>query len=198
MALSATNATKPTSEAGTKGAPAMPAEPASSAVPQGQDGAPVSAMSESTRKQAMAALQNSLAFSQIIGVLMQSQHYKHYSLSDLEWLVLPPLTTGQFKIGEAKPNNNGLPIPVAVVFWASVSAEVDERLTQNAGAAMRLRPDEWKSGNILWLVGSVGQPRFVRHVLSQLVETTFKGRDVKIAGRDKDGKPAVQLLQPQK
>jgi hemolysin-activating ACP:hemolysin acyltransferase len=152
-----------------------------------------SAIPEKDRRQAMAALRNSLAFTQIIGVLMRSEHYKHYTLGDLEWLVIPPMLAGQYRIGEAKPKTGGS-IPVAVVLWASVSADVDKRLQQIGREPIRLRPDEWTSGDILWLVHAAGEPRFVRPVLKQLSETAFKGRQVKLRGVGKDGKPAVQLL----
>jgi len=152
-----------------------------------------SALPEKDRRQAMAALRNSLAFTQIIGVLMRSEHYKHYTLGDLEWLVVPPMLAGQYRIGEAKPKTGGS-IPVAVVLWARVSADVDKRLEQIGRAPIRLRPDEWTSGDILWLVHAAGEPRFVRHVLKQLSETAFKGREVKFRGFSKDGKPEVQLL----
>ena len=151
------------------------------------------AISEKDRRQALAALRNSLAFTQIIGVLMRSEHYKHYTLGDLEWLVVPPMLAGQYRIGEAKPKTGGS-IPVAVVLWARVSAEVDQRLTQIGRAPIRLRPDEWTSGDILWLVHAAGAPRFVRPVLKQLSETVFKGREVKFRGFSKDGKPEVHLL----
>jgi hemolysin-activating ACP:hemolysin acyltransferase len=150
---------------------------------------------ENARRQA-AALRNSLAFTQIVGVLMRSQHYKHYTLSDLEWLVVPPMLAGQFRIGEVKQKKGEATVPVAVVLWASVSPDVDKRLMDAGDAPIRLRPDEWKSGEILWLVHAVGEPRFVRQVLKPLSETTFKGRTVKVRGRGQDGKPTVHVLPP--
>jgi hemolysin-activating ACP:hemolysin acyltransferase len=167
-----------------------PASQKTSAQP-GNGGGP--AIPEKDRQKALAALRNSLAFTQIIGVLMRSEHYKHYTLGDLEWLVVPPMLAGQYRIGEAKPKAGGS-IPVAVVLWASVSADVDKRLEQIGRAPIRLRPDEWTSGDILWLVHAAGEPRFVRPVLKQLSETAFKGREVKFRGFSKDGKPEVQLL----
>ena len=152
-----------------------------------------SALAEKARQQTRAALRNSLAFTQIIGVLMRSDHYKHYTLADLEWLIVPPMLAGQYRIGEAKPKT-GIGVPVAVALWASVSADVDKRLTEIGNAPMRLRPDEWASGDILWLAHAAGEPRFVRDVVKQLNETTFKGREVKFRGFSKDGKPEVQLL----
>jgi len=176
-------------------APAVPAKEIAS--PSSQPTPAVNgngaAIPEKARQQTMAALCNSLAFTQIIGVLMRSEHYKHYSLADLEWLVVPPMLAGQFRIGEVKPKTGGS-APVAVVLWARVSADVDKRLTETGNAPIRLRPDEWTSGDILWLVHAAGQPRFVRDVLKQLNETVFKGREVRVRTPGKDGKLTVQLL----
>jgi hemolysin-activating ACP:hemolysin acyltransferase len=107
--------------------------------------------------------------------------------------VVPPMLAGQFRIGEAKAKT-GAGIPVAVVLWASVSADVDKRLTEMGNAPTRLRPEEWTSGDILWLVHAAGEARFIRPVLKHLNDTTFKGRAVKIRGVGPDGKPVVRLL----
>src|SRR5215467_16404504 len=75
-------------------------------------------MTEKIRRDA-TVLRNALAFTQVVGILMRSPHYRQYTLGDLEWLVIPPVMAGQFRIGEAKPNNSqGAAVPVAVVLWA--------------------------------------------------------------------------------
>jgi cytolysin-activating lysine-acyltransferase len=169
--------------------PASPKE-----TPELSDGKPTP-LTESIRRQA-AALRNSLAFTQVVGVLMRSPHYRQYTLADLEWLVIPSLSAGQFRIGEVKPDKNqGAAMPVAVVLWASVSEEIDKRLMEADSASFRLKPEEWKSGDILWLVHAAGETRFVKHVVEQLTKTTLKGRQVKVLGRDKDGKSKVHLLE---
>jgi cytolysin-activating lysine-acyltransferase len=145
------------------------------------------------RKQANA-MRNSLALTQIIGVLMRSQHYRQYTLGDLDWLVIPPVLAGQFRIGEVKTKKDDATIPVAVLLWARVSPEVDERLTKSDSPAIRLSPEEWTSGDILWLTHAAGEPRFVRHLLKQISETAFKGLEVKTRARGEDGKVVVQLL----
>src|SRR5262245_21674193 len=141
-----------------------------------------------------ASVRNSLALAQVIGVLIRSPHYRQYTLADLEWLVIPPVLAGQFHLGELRTKNDGATIPVAVVMWAKVSREVDERLTASDSPAIRLRPEEWTSGDILWLTHAIGEPRFVGRLLKQISETTFKGRDVKTRARGEDGKLEVQLL----
>jgi hemolysin-activating ACP:hemolysin acyltransferase len=151
-------------------------------------------ITEKIRRDA-AALRNALAFTQAVGVLMRSPRYRKYTLGDLEWLVIPPLVTGQFRIGEAKSNNNqGPTVPVAIVLWASVSPEVDKRLMEGDDASFQLKPEEWKSGDILWLAHMAGETRFVRFVVDQLMKTTFKGREVKVRGRDQAGNLKVHVL----
>jgi hemolysin-activating ACP:hemolysin acyltransferase len=151
------------------------------------------AMTERVRRQA-AAMQNSFVFSQVVGVLMRSKLYRQVTLGDLEWLVIPPLLAGQFRIGEVKLEKGDRTVPAAVVLWASVSPEVDKRLMETETVPVRLAPEEWKSGDILWVTHAVGEPRFLRQLLKKLTETTFKGRDVKVRGRGEDGKSAVHLL----
>ena len=175
-----------------------------SGVPAGNsDGAtssaPVSAASlgtlnsEEAQRRPAIAIRQSVAFAQIVSVLMRSPHHKHYTLTDPEWLVLPPLMTGQFRVAEASAQGNAA-IPVAVALWASVSTEVDKRLSENLTAPMRLRPDEWRSGNIPWLVAAVGDGRVVPQFLKRLDGDVFKGQEVKMRGRGSDGKAVVQVL----
>jgi hemolysin-activating ACP:hemolysin acyltransferase len=156
-------------------------------------GANGAGVTEKVRRQA-AAMQNSFTLAQVIGVLMRSKLYRQVTLADLEWLVIPPLLAGQFRIGEVKMNDSDATIPATLVLWASVSPEVDQRLMQTESPPLRLAPDEWKSGDILWVTHAVGEPRFLRQLLRKLAETTFKGREVKVFGRDKEGKPTVHRL----
>jgi len=142
----------------------------------------------------VAAIRQSVAFAQIISVLMRSPRYRHYTLGDLEWLVVPALATSQWRVIAAQSKQNGVSVPVAVALWAMVSAEVDKKLSENLHVPIRLRPDEWKSGDILWLVDAVGDPRAVPQVLKQLLETSFKGREAKVRAAGEDGKITVRRL----
>ena len=142
-----------------------------------------------------ATLRNAWAFTQVVGVLMRSPHYRRYTLGDLEWLVIPPLLAGQVRIGEAKADKNqGAVMPVAVVLWASVSAEVDKKLMESEEASLKLKPEEWKSGDILWIMHAAGETRFVRQVVDELTKTTLKGRQVKVRAYDPAGKSKIHVL----
>jgi cytolysin-activating lysine-acyltransferase len=119
-----------------------------------------------------------IAFARIISVLMRSPHYKHYTLADLEWLVVPPALLGQCITMDV--NANGRSTPVAAAFWALVSEDVDKRLSDSETVPIRLRPDEWRSGDILWLVDIVGDTRALPTFLRHLQDNVFKGRAVKM------------------
>src|SRR5215813_11699052 len=55
--------------------------------PQQAAGATVTPLTAQVRREA-AQLRNAMAFTQIVGVLMSSSHYKEYKVADLEWLVI--------------------------------------------------------------------------------------------------------------
>jgi hemolysin-activating ACP:hemolysin acyltransferase len=57
-----------------------------------------------------------------------------------------------------------------------------------------LRPDEWRSGEILWLVDAVGEADAVQHLLRELEKTTFNGGEVKVRRWGPDFRPTVEVL----
>jgi hemolysin-activating ACP:hemolysin acyltransferase len=152
-------------------------------------------VSEEAKKRAAVALRLSAAFAQIITVLIRSAQHRHLALADLEWLVFPPLTTGQFAVANVQAKQANASGPAALALWASVSPEVDKKLCENLTGPMRLRPDEWKSGDIVWLIEAVGDPRVLPGLLKQLQASgPLKGREVKMRVRGEDGKPAIRAL----
>lgn len=140
----------------------------------------------------LAAVQKSIAFTQIVSLMIRSPQHRAYTLSDLEWLFLPALKRNQFKIAEAKINN--MNVPAGFLLWASVSPEVDKRLTDNSGTLIRLNPEEWTSGNILWLIETVGDPRAMRPLLKAFRDEQPNGRSAKVRITSTDGKQTVVEL----
>lgn len=108
---------------------------------------------------------------EIVWLLTQSPVHKSLFLSDLEWAVMPAVLLEQFRIyyGEGKP--------AALVLWGSVSDEADARLS--AGGAVRLRPDEWRSGEHLWLVDLVAPFGGVDEVIADAAVALFGGKPFK-------------------
>src|SRR5581483_1033147 len=99
----------------------------------------------------------SASIGEIVTVISRSPAHKHYALADIEWMILPAIMSGQFYVVEAAHKERGFRVPIAAVTWAFVSEDIDARLREAVGQRVRLRPDEWKSGDIGWLIDAVGQ-----------------------------------------
>ncbi len=134
------------------------------------------------------------AFGEIASVFMRSPQYRQLSLADMEWLVVPAVMSGQFSLAEAQSKTSGFTAPVALVTWASVSAEVDQRLSADPDRQVRLKPEEWKSGDKLWVIDAVGDQKILSAVIKRLRASDWAGRPVKIRARGGDGKPAVMTM----
>jgi cytolysin-activating lysine-acyltransferase len=143
------------------------------------------------RRQARAEL----TFARMVSVLMRSDSFKHHTLGDLEWLVVPALVSGQFSLAEARAPQNRPTTPVAVALWATVSADVDKRLRDAPKVPPRLRPDEWRSGDNLWLMLAVGDRRVLGELLAKLSTTVFKERTVWLRSQYEKGEPTVTTLE---
>lgn len=104
----------------------VPATPAQEPAPAHTSSAPATANAPSP-EQARQIAEIEIAPGQIVSLLMRSTHHKQHSLADLEWLLLPAVLSGQFRIAHAQAQPNGPHSPVAAALWASVSSEVDQR-----------------------------------------------------------------------
>ena len=161
--------------------------PADRMTDNGSAPAPQPMSEEQLRQLAQQDLMVSATFARIVSIMMRSPQYKHLALTDLEWLVVPPLLLGQFAILDGKIDGAPLPVPVAVALWANVSAEVDQRLSTDLAAPMRLRPDEWRSGETVWLIEVIGDPKAVPHLMAQLREKVMAGKQIKMRVIGVDG-----------
>jgi len=50
----------------------------------------------------------------MVMVLSRSPAHKHYSLADIEWMVLPPAAAGQFYVVEVMDKKSGFRAPIAL------------------------------------------------------------------------------------
>jgi cytolysin-activating lysine-acyltransferase len=141
------------------------------------------------------------SFAQIVAVLMRDPSYKGLRVTDLEWLVLPPVMAGQFRLAHAtvptdsvQPQQGGILVPVAAALWARVSPQVDKALSETLEKPVQLSQGAWTSGDIPWLMAVAGDRRTTRAFLRQLQENEFKGKQVKMRLRGSDGKLAITSL----
>jgi len=139
----------------------------------------------------------SASIGDIAVVFSRSHAHKHYTLSDMEWMILPAVVTGQVYVAEAQHKESGARVPIAVVLWARVSDETDQRLSANPGPRIRLRPEEWASGDNIWIVDVAGDPPVIAGALQQLQREIFKEKPLKIKVNDVRTGPRVELLLPE-
>lgn len=154
-------------------------------------------MSQEEMKKRLALSQRlSMAFGEIVTVLMRSQGHKHLSLADLEWAAAPAVITGQFSLAEAQSKTNGMVAPVAVVMWATVNDELDQRLMAGLDHPVRLAMQDWRSGPHLWVMDAVGDPRVIGSMFERLVQNEWKGQSAKMRTRNPEGKPVIATIAP--
>lgn len=111
------------------------------------------------------------SFGEVIGditwLLSQSPTHKHLFFADLEWLVIPAVTSRQFRVLKAEQR------PMAYVSWAFLSEEAEARILSGNP---RLRPGEWKSGDRAWIIDLVapfgGREEILRNVKAQHFSAT--------------------------
>jgi hemolysin-activating ACP:hemolysin acyltransferase len=97
---------------------------------------------------------------------------------------------GQYALAEAQSKETGATAPVGAVLWALVSEEVDKRLADLSVPA-RLKPSEWRSGDIPWIIQASGDMKVLGGLIQQLTQKAFKDRQPKMRVRGADGKVTV-------
>ena len=126
---------------------------------------------------------------EIVWLLTQSPTHKHLALSDLEWMIMPPIMLNQFKIYHNEDQ------PVGVALWGYLSPEAEQRLQ----AVSRIAPQDWgngasldeenglvaKEGGTLWLIEIISpfndeKNNHQQQMLADLMETSLKGQKFKI------------------
>jgi cytolysin-activating lysine-acyltransferase len=117
-----------------------------------------------------AAKKTSEVLGEIVWLMSQSPLHKQLSISDTEWLVMTPMLLQQFRLFYDKQK------PVGVIFWASVNEEVEARL---AAGTNRMRPQDWKSGDRLWVVEAIAPFGGAAEMVKDLKAKVFPTREIK-------------------
>jgi hemolysin-activating ACP:hemolysin acyltransferase len=86
------------------------------------------------------------------------------------------VTTVRGKLKDKK----GLTIPLGLALWAHVSEEVDKKFeAQQQRLPFRLAPQDWKSGEIPWLLAVLAPKEVVQVLVKKLEETVFQDKSYK-------------------
>lgn len=125
------------------------------------------------------------ALGEVAWLLSQSPAHRHaLFLADIEWLVMPPLTLGQYRLfyGEGKP--------VGVALWAYVTETVEQRLSGGG----RLGSGDWRSGDRLWLVELIAPFGQQEAMLEDLRTTALADRHFRFVRTQPNGRREVVEL----
>ncbi|MBB4388427.1 toxin-activating lysine-acyltransferase [Rhizobium sophorae] len=139
-------------------------------------------LSDETKKKlagAKAALQST--FGQVVLAMSSVPRYRSQMLSDLHHLVVDPLINDRIAIATPKAVT-GIE-PPAIAIWATVSAEVDARISEQAKAGVfpaRLKPEDWKSGEVVWLLDVIAPTRELATMVLANFHQVAKRGDIKI------------------
>lgn len=96
-------------------------------------------------------------FGKVVLALMALPRYRNLGIGDLQHLVLEPLLRDRIAIAYAGEQEKGQEM-AGFAIWASVSEEANARLIEQVRAGvfpMRLKPEDWNSGEINWLLDVV-------------------------------------------
>lgn len=102
-------------------------------------------------------------FGKIAMAMMMVPRYRAQTLGDLQHLVLDPMLKDRVAIAyRDQADNNPAADMSGFAFWASVSEEVDDRIREQIASGVfpvRLKPDDWNSGEINWLLDVIAPDR---------------------------------------
>jgi hemolysin-activating ACP:hemolysin acyltransferase len=139
-------------------------------------------ISEDTKKKlagAKIALQST--FGQVVLAMSSVPRYRSQMLSDLHHLVVDPLINDRIAIAMPKAVNGVEPPAIAI--WATVSPEVDVRISEQVKAGafpVRMKPEDWKSGEVVWLLDVIAPTRELATMVLTNFHQVAKRGDIKI------------------
>ncbi|MEZ5892453.1 MAG: toxin-activating lysine-acyltransferase [Parvularculaceae bacterium] len=156
------------------------AGPSASANPAQGSGAPTG-QSSSAPSSAAAKPTVSHMLGEVTWLLSQSPTHKHFAIGDLEWLVMPAILLEQFRVFHGPKH------PLGFALWAEFSEEAEKRFLEQveSGRGARLRPQDWKSGDRLWLIEIVApfataENKMNEAMVADLIDNVFKSRPFKL------------------
>lgn len=146
-------------------------------------GAPAGAITDVEKMAAGApAQQGSIEKMTLVGcaafLMMNTPTHKHVFISDLEWCVIPPIALGQFHLWRRQG------VPVGFASWAFLSEAAEARVRSGS---LRLAPDDWNSGDRLWLIDFLMPFGGQQEGMMDLRNRVLAGKKVMTVQRSPDG-----------
>lgn len=112
-------------------------------------------------------------------LMIQSPSHRNLFVSDLEWMLLPPILAGQFRLVRQGPK------PLAFISWAMFSEATEKAYCDGK---VRLRPPDWTSGDRPWIVELISPFAPPKSLMDRIKKDVFPDRPLKVLARGPDGK----------
>lgn len=122
---------------------------------------------------------------EIVWLMTQSPVHKQLFIGDLEWFCMPAILLEQFRVFYGPQS------PAAVALWASVSDDTEARLM---AGGYKLRPDEWRNGENLWLIELVAPFGAQDEIMTDLRSSIFGGKTFKYHQLNQQGQRVVTTV----
>lgn len=110
-----------------------------------------------------------MVLGQILMLMMDSPQHKYMFISDLDWILRPPLQLRQFRLYRQDDR------PRSYISWGFLSPEVENRLLKEDS---RLRPHDWTSGNRIWLIDIISPYQGAEFFINDIAKTVFTDQDI--------------------
>ncbi len=81
--------------------------------------------------------------------------------------------------------------PIGVVLWAAVNDEVEAMLSKGTN---RIRPQDWRSGDKIWVVEVIAPFGGAEEMVKDLKANVFTDREVKYLAVGRDGARDVRAV----
>lgn len=124
---------------------------------------------ETTANNPKALIEKLPMMGHVVWLYSQLPTHRHFFITDLEWMLLPPLVLNQCKLYTKED------MPVAFASWAFVNEDVEQRLL---AGQIRMSPNDWQSGDKLVLVDLVAPFGGAEDVMYSLKREMFSELDL--------------------
>jgi hemolysin-activating ACP:hemolysin acyltransferase len=180
-------------------APAASANaPAPSASPPESETAPLAPKSSSPSGPILdnrGAEMRFTVFGKILSMMGRQKPFADMPLAQVASMIGPAIEAGQFAIADRQSKDQTAPaVPMAFILWARVSEEVDKKLSENLDQPAALTPQDFTSGDIPWLILSVGPQQAIAAILKAVSAKLPEGKAFKMRFTGKDGQQQVGFV----
>jgi hemolysin-activating ACP:hemolysin acyltransferase len=135
-----------------------------------------------------------LIFGRIVSFLATIKQFEGTKIRSIKELVFPAIIQGKAMIVDPPTNSAPTSEPLAVILWASVSKDVDTKLSNCLNGIPKLKINDWNSGDILWIIFCAGDKNVIEASTRHITKIMHKDKSIKIHNKNKDGLWKVESI----